>query len=172
MKSKLKLLYLQYTLTKDILQSSIREDTLSQRKGWYFEEGSLTGFCLSGLWFALCVCDICEKMYIVHKELTCDWVKSKVAKCKFYLQKNSKRRRTGGKFTISSTKFHVNFFLWCWIMWLEYVIKCRLFTRKWHVTERGPIWRNGIWLVEYNSSTWKIVQCSCRAMVWYVLIGL
>ena len=56
------------------------------------------------------MCDICEKMYVVHKELMCDWVKSKVAKCKFYLQKNSKRRRTGGKFTISSTKFHVNFF--------------------------------------------------------------
>ena len=103
---------------------------------------------------------------------TRNWVKSKVAKSKFYLLKNSKRKRTCGKFTISSTKFHVNFFLWCWIMRLEYVIKCRLFTRKWHVTERGPIWRNGIWLVEYNSSTWKIVQCSCRAMVWYVLIGL
>ena len=38
------------------------------------------------------MCDICEKMYVVHKELTCDWVKSKVAKCKFYLQKNSKRK--------------------------------------------------------------------------------
>ena len=34
-------------------------------------------------------------------------------------------------------------------------MKCMLFTRKCHVVERSLKWQNGIWLVEYNSSTWK-----------------
>ena len=34
-------------------------------------------------------------------------------------------------------------------------MKCMLFTRKCHVVERSLMWQNGIWLVEYNSSTWK-----------------
>ena len=43
-------------------------------------------------------------------------------------------------------------------MQLEHVMKCRLFTRKWHVMEQSLIWQNGIWLVEYNSNTWKIAS--------------
>ena len=38
--------------------------------------------------------------------------------------------------------------------------------------ERSLIWRNGIWLVEYNSSIWKIKHCPCSAIIGYVLIGL
>ena len=34
-------------------------------------------------------------------------------------------------------------------------MKCMLFTRKCHVVERSLKWQNVIWLVEYNSSTWK-----------------
>ena len=34
-------------------------------------------------------------------------------------------------------------------------MKCMLFTRRCHVVERSLMWQNGIWLVEYNSSTWK-----------------
>ena len=77
-----------------------------------------------------------------------------------------------GKFTICSIKFHVNFSQWCRIMRLEYVIKCRLSTRKWHVIWRGLMWQNGIWLVEYISSKWTIASCSCSAMIGYVVIGL
>ena len=77
-----------------------------------------------------------------------------------------------GKFTICSIKFHVNFFQWCRIMRLEYVIKCRLSTRKWHVMGRSLMWQNGIWLVEYISSKWTIASCSCSAMIGYVVIGL
>ena len=32
--------------------------------------------------------------------------------------------------------------------------------------------QNGILLVGYNSSTWKITQCSSSAVIGYVLIGL
>ena len=34
-------------------------------------------------------------------------------------------------------------------------MKCMLFTRRCHMVERSLMWQNGIWLVEYNSSTWK-----------------
>ena len=77
-------------------------------------------------------------------ELIRDWVNSKVVKSEFYSWKKSKRRGMCGKFTISSLKFHVNCFQWCWTMWLEYVIKCRLFTRKWYVMERSLMWYNGM----------------------------
>lgn len=55
-KSKLKpqLLYLQQTLTYDVLQSQISEVTLNKRKG-YFKEGFLIGCCLFGL------CPLCVK---------------------------------------------------------------------------------------------------------------
>ena len=43
-------------------------------------------------------------------------------------------------------------------MQLEHVMKCRLFTREWHVMEQSLIWQNGIWLEEYNSNTWKIAS--------------
>ena len=66
--------------------------------------------------------------------------------------------------------------MWIFSVGLENALrirdKCRLFTRKWHVIEQSPMWQNGIWLVEYNSSMWKIAQCSCSAMIGYVLIGL
>ena len=98
--------------------------------------------CLSGL------CPLCVKYVIKCNlftfELTRDWVNSKVVKSEFYSWKKSKRRGMCGKFTISSLKFHVNCFQWCWTMWLEYVIKCRLFTRKWYVMERSLMWYNGM----------------------------
>ena len=58
----------------------------------------------------------------------------------------------------------------CWTMLLLYIIKCRLFTRKWHKMEQSLMWQNGIWWVEYNSSMWNIAYCSCRAMIGHVLI--
>ena len=58
----------------------------------------------------------------------------------------------------------------CWTMLLLYIIKCRLFTRKWHKMEQSLMWQNGIWWVEYNSSMWNIAYCSCRAMIGHVVI--
>ena len=58
----------------------------------------------------------------------------------------------------------------CWTMLLLYIIKCRLFTRKWHKMEQSLMWQNRIWWVEYNSSMWNITYCSCRAMIGHVLI--
>ena len=55
---------------------------------------------------------------------------------------------------------------------LEYMIKCRLFTQKWHVMKQSLIWQNGIWLMEYSSTTWKITLCSCSALIWCVFIRL
>ena len=59
---------------------------------------------------------------------------------------------------------------YCWTMLLLYIIKCRLFTRKWHKMEQSLMWQNGIWWVEYNSIMWNIAYCSCRAMIGHVLI--
>ena len=55
---------------------------------------------------------------------------------------------------------------------VKYVIKCRLFTGEWRAMERSIIWQNGICWVEYSSGAWKIAQCSCSAMIGYVLNGL
>ena len=87
-------------------------------------------------------CEIRDKMQVVYKELTRNWVNSKVAESQFYSWKKCGRMR--GKFTISSIKFDVNFLQECWIMRIEYEIKCRLSTRKWHVRERSLMWQNGI----------------------------
>ena len=57
-------------------------------------------------------------------------------------------------------------------MRLEYVIKCRLFTRKWNVMERSLMWWDITWLVEYMSSMRKMVWHSYSAVTRYVLIGL
>ena len=109
----------------------MREDTQSKRKG-YFKEGALISWCLSGL------CPLCVKYVIkcrlFYWELTRNWVNSKAAKSEFYSWKKSKRRRMRWKFTISSVKFHVNFFQ-----------RCRI-TR----IMRSLKWQNEIWLVESN----------------------
>ena len=105
------------------------------------------------IWPLPCVCEIHDEMQVVFNELTCDWVKSTVA--------------VAWKVHHQSHLVLCEFFLVELENDLEYVIKCRLFTRKWHMMEQS-----GIWLVEYNSSTWKITQCSCSAMIGYVLIGL
>ena len=55
---------------------------------------------------------------------------------------------------------------------VKYVIKCRLFTGEWRAMERSIIWQNGICWVEYSSGARKIAQCSCSAMIGYVLNGL
>ena len=81
--SELKLLYLQYTLTKYILQSRIVVDTMHSKKRIIFYGGFLDW--LSPNWTLPSVCEICDKMQVVYKESTCNWVKSKVAKSKFYL---------------------------------------------------------------------------------------
>ena len=62
----------------------------------------------------------------------------------------------------------IEFFPLC----VKYVIKCRLFTGEWRAMERSIIWQNGICWVEYSSGAWKIAQCSCSAMIGYVLNGL
>ena len=54
------------------------------------------------LWTLPFVCEISDKLQVVNKELTRDWVNSKVADIEFYSQKKLT--------TISSIKFHVNFF--------------------------------------------------------------
>ena len=92
-------------------------------------------------WTLLSECEIRDKIHIIYKELTRDWVKSKVAKSEFYPLKIQNTGELRGKLAISSIKFQVSL---GWIKRLEYVIKCRLFTRKWHVMERSLMWLNGI----------------------------
>ena len=92
-------------------------------------------------WTLLSEGEIRDKIHIIYKELTRDWVKSKVAKSEFYPLKIQNTGELRGKLAISSIKFQVSL---GWIKRLEYVIKCRLFTRKWHVMERSLMWLNGI----------------------------
>ena len=92
-------------------------------------------------WTLLSACEIPDKIHIIYKELTRDWVKSKVAKSEFYPSKSQNTGELRGKLAISSIKFQVSL---GWIKRLEYVVKCRLFTRKWHVMERSLMWLNGI----------------------------
>ena len=54
--------------------------------------------------------EIRDKMQVVYKELTCDWVKSKVAKKEFYSLKSQNAGELHGKFAISRIKFMVSFF--------------------------------------------------------------
>ena len=84
-----------------------------QEKRIIFQRGLLDW--LLPIWTLLCMCEICGKMQVVYKKLTCDI------------------GELHEKFTISCSWFHVNFFQWSWKMQLEYMIKCRLFTRKWQV---------------------------------------
>ena len=49
-------------------------------------------------------------MQVVYKELTRDWVKSKVAKKEFYSLKSQNAGELHGKFAISRIKFMVSFF--------------------------------------------------------------
>ena len=65
------------------------------------------------LWTLPSVSEIRNKMQVVYWELTRNWVNSKAAKSEFYSWKKSKRGRMRWKFTISSVKFHVNFFQRC-----------------------------------------------------------
>ena len=115
-----------------------------------FQEGYWISCCLSGL---SPVCEISVKMQVVNKELMLIGLCPRWPKASFICSKSQNAGELHRKLTINSTKFHVNFFQWCLIMQLEYVIKYRLFTRKWHMMEQSVMWQNGIWLVEYNSST-------------------
>ena len=115
-----------------------------------FQEGYWISCCLSGL---SPVCEISVKMQVVNKELMLIGLCPRWPKASFICSKSQNAGELHRKLTINSTKFHVNFFQWCQIMQLEYVIKYRLFTRKWHMMEQSVMWQNGIWLVEYNSST-------------------
>ena len=47
--------------------------------------------CLLPLWTLPFVCEISDKLQVVNKELTRDWVNSKVADIEFYSQKKLKR---------------------------------------------------------------------------------
>ena len=127
-------------------------------------------------WTLLSACEIRDKIHIIYKELTRDWVKSKVAKSGFYPLKsqNTGELRENSPLVALSSRWVFSqwgwikrleyvilvalssrwvFFQWGWIKRLEYVITFWLFTRKWHVMERSLMWLNGIWLVEYNSGT-------------------
>ena len=70
------------------------------------------------IWTLPSVCEIHNEMQVqvVYNELTCDWVKSMVA--------------VAWKVHHQSHLVLCEFFWWSWKMHLEYVIKCRLFTRK------------------------------------------
>ena len=80
-------------------------------------------------------------MQVVNKELMLIGLCPRWPKASFKSENEGELHR---KLTINSTKFHVNFFQWCQIMQLEYVIKYRLFTRKWHMMEQSVMWQNGI----------------------------
>ena len=88
--------------------------------------------------------EIRDKMQVVYKELTRDWVKSKVAKKEFYSLKSQNAGELHGKFAISRIKFMVSFFF---SVGLDKAVRIRdkiQFTRKWHVMERSLMWLNGI----------------------------
>ena len=61
-------------------------------------------------WTLLSACEIRDKIHIIYKELTRDWVKSKVAKSEFYPSKSQNAGELCGKLAISSIKFPVSFF--------------------------------------------------------------
>ena len=61
-------------------------------------------------WTLLSECEIRDKIHIIYKELTRDWVKSKVAKSEFYPLKIQNTGELRGKLAISSIKFQVSFF--------------------------------------------------------------
>ena len=105
------------------------------------------------IWTLPCTCEIHDKMQVVYNELTCNWVKSMVA--------------VAWKVHHQSHLVLCEFFFVGWKMHFEYVIKCRLLTRKWHMIEQSLKGQSGIWLVEYNSSTWKnyTIFMSCNDWV-------
>ena len=87
--------------------------------------------------------EIRDKMQVVYKELTRDWVNSKVAKKEFYSLKSQNAGELRGKFAISRIKFMVSYFS----VGLDKAVRIRdkiQFTRKWHVMERSLMWLNGI----------------------------
>ena len=55
-------------------------------------------------------------MQVVCKELIRAWVKSKLAKIKYYSQKKSKRGRIEQKIHITRIQLRLNFFQWGWTM--------------------------------------------------------
>ena len=112
---------------------------MEQEKRIIFQRGLLDW--MLPFWTLLSVCEIHDIMQIIYKELTRDWVKPNVAKREFYPLKSQNAGELRGKFTISSIKFQVSL---GWIKRLEYVIKFRLFTRKWHMRERSLMWLNVI----------------------------
>ena len=76
-----------------------------------------------------------------------DWLNTIQAGKKLPTVQKKKSQNAGelrGKFAISSIKFQVSLFQWGWIKRLDYVIKFRLFTRKWHVMKRSLMWLNEI----------------------------
>ena len=112
---------------------------MEQEKRIIFQRGLLDW--MLPFWTFLSGCEIRDKIHIIYKELTRDWVKPKVAKSEFYPLKSQNAGELRGKFTISSVKFQVSL---GWIKRLEYVIKFRLFTRKWQVSQRSLMWLNVI----------------------------
>ena len=112
---------------------------MEQEKRIIFQRG-LVDWMLP-FWTLLSVCEIHDILQIIYKELTRDWVKPNVAKSEFYPLKSQNAGELRGKFTISSIKFQVSL---GWIKRLEYVIKFRLFTRKWQMRERSLMWLNVI----------------------------
>ena len=91
-------------------------------------------------WTLLSACEIRDKIHIIYKELTRDWVKSKVAKSEFYPLKSQKTGELRENSPLVALSSRWVFSQWGWIKRLEYVITFRLFTRKWHVMERSLMW--------------------------------
>ena len=161
-REKIKIIHLQLVVQKINQRYTVILNKLgyiNQEKRKIIQRGLLDW--LLPIWTLPCVCEIHNEMQVqvVYNELTCDWVKSMVA--------------VAWKVHHQSHLVLCEFFLVEWKIHLEYVIKCRLFTRKWHIMEQSLKGQSGIWLVEYNSSTWKNYTIySCRVMIGYVLIGL
>ena len=65
--------------------------------------------------------EIHDEMQVVHKELSCNGVKLKVAKTEFHSNKNLKHRRIAWKVHHQSHLVLCKFFQRDWIMQLEYV---------------------------------------------------
>ena len=85
-----------------------------------------------------------KKKQVVYKGLTRKELGPTQLKANLICRKSQNAGELREKAAISSIKFHVNCFQWGWIIRFEYVIKCKLFTRRWHVIEHSLMWTSGI----------------------------